>query len=81
MTSVFMRKAGRLFLIHPSVQASLTQKCLKLTIAAFSYNLLPASCGDIGFLYISIGLVLASETRPQSAFTAFMALRPSANYL
>jgi hypothetical protein len=54
-----MRKPGRPFLIHPSVQASLTQNCLKLTIAGFSHNLLPAFCGYIGFLNIRIGQVLA----------------------
>ncbi len=56
-TSLFMRKPGRPFLIHPSVQTSLTQNCQ--TITGFSYNLLPVSCGDTGFLIISIGQVLA----------------------
>jgi hypothetical protein len=32
-----------------SVQTSLTQNCLKLTILGFPYNYLPVSCGDIGF--------------------------------
>ncbi len=62
------------FLIHPSVQTSLTQKCLTLTIAGFSYNLHPASCGDIGFLNISIGQVLAG--RP-GLKVFFMRLWPS----
>ncbi len=46
---------------HPcprSVQRSLTQNCLKLTIPGFTYNLLPVSCGDIGFKK-SLGQVLA----------------------
>jgi hypothetical protein len=33
-----MRKPGRPFLIHPSVQTSLTQNCL--TITGFSYKFL-----------------------------------------
>ncbi len=41
-----------------SVQTSLTQNCFKLTIPRFTYNLLPASCGDIGFLKI-LCLILA----------------------
>jgi hypothetical protein len=32
-----------------SVQTSLTQNFLKLTIPGFPYNLLPVSCGDISF--------------------------------
>jgi hypothetical protein len=32
-----------------SVQASLTQNCLKLTIPGFPYNCLPVFCGEIGF--------------------------------
>jgi hypothetical protein len=35
-----------------------TQNCLKLTITGFPYNLLLASCGDIGFLKKNIGQVL-----------------------
>jgi len=62
-----------------SVETSLTQNYLKLTILGFSYNLLPVSCGDIGFFKkhrSSFGL----EIRPQNAFTAFRALLPSENY-
>jgi hypothetical protein len=33
-----------------SVQTSLTQNCLKLTIPGFPDNLLSVSCKDIGFL-------------------------------
>ncbi len=33
-----------------SIQTSVTQNCLKLTIPEFLYYLLPVSCGDIGFL-------------------------------
>ncbi len=53
--------------------------CLKLTIPGFPHNCVPVSCGDIGFLKnprSSIGL----EIRHQSAFSAFRALLPSANY-
>ncbi len=60
------------------IQASLSLNCLKLTIPGFPYNCLPVSCGDIGFKKnprSSIGL----KIRPQSAFTAFRALLPSAN--
>ncbi len=60
-------------------QASLSLNCLKLTLPRFPYNCFPASCDDIGFLKnprSSIGL----EIRPQSAFSAFRALLPSANY-
>jgi hypothetical protein len=32
-----------------SVQTSLTQNFLKLTLPGFPYNLLPVPCGDIGF--------------------------------
>jgi hypothetical protein len=42
-----------------SVQASLTQTCLKLTIPGFPYNCLSVSFGDIGFLKNILGLVLA----------------------
>ncbi len=62
-----------------SVQTSLTQNCLKLTLPGFPHNLLPVSFGDIGLIKTpgsSIGL----EIRPQRAFTAFRALLPSANY-
>jgi hypothetical protein len=31
------------------VKTLLTQNCLQLTIPGFPYNLLPISCGDIGF--------------------------------
>jgi hypothetical protein len=63
-----------------SVQASLTQNFLKLTIPGFSYNLLHvhASCGDIGLKKSKS--IIGLEIRPQSAFTAFRALLPSANY-
>ncbi len=50
-----------------NVQTSLTQNCLKPTIPGFPYNLLPVTCGGIGFFkqhMLSIGL----EIRPQSAF-------------
>jgi hypothetical protein len=65
-------------LFCPSVLTSLTQNCLKLTIPGFPYKCLPVSWGDIGFKKnprSSTGL----EIRPQSAFTAFRALLPSAN--
>ncbi len=61
------------------IQASLSLNCLKLTIPGFPHNCLLASCGDIGFLKnprSSLGL----EIRPLSAFSAFRALLPSANY-
>jgi hypothetical protein len=35
-----------------SVQTSLSQNCLKLTIPRFPHNLLPACCGDIGLLLL-----------------------------
>jgi hypothetical protein len=50
-----------------------------VTIPGFPYNLLPVYCGTLAFLKkprSSIG----TEIRPQSAFTAFRALLPSANY-
>jgi hypothetical protein len=60
------------------IQASLSLNCLKLTIPGFPYNCLPVSCGDLALKNprSSSGL----EIRPQSAFTAFRALLPSANY-
>jgi hypothetical protein len=42
------------------------------------YNL--HSYNDIGLLIKSLGQVLAWKIRPQSTFTAFRALLPSANY-
>jgi hypothetical protein len=60
------------------IQASMPN-CVKLTIPGFPHNCLPVFCGDIGFFFnprSSIGL----EIGPQSAFTAFRALLPSANY-
>ncbi len=61
-----------------SVQTSLTQKCLKLMLHRFPYNLLHVSCGDIVFKKPRSNYGL--EIRPKSAFTAFRALLPSANY-
>jgi hypothetical protein len=61
------------------IQASLSPYCLKLTMPGYPHKCLPVSCGDIGFKknpMSSIGL----EIRPQSAFSAFRALLPSANY-
>ncbi len=40
------------------VQTSLTQNCLKITIPGFFYNLLPLSCGEIGYFKKIPGLVL-----------------------
>jgi hypothetical protein len=56
-----------------SVQTSLTQNCLKLTILGFPYNLFPVSCGDIGFFTKSIGQILAWK----SAFSMCLYLGPS----
>jgi hypothetical protein len=61
------------------VQSSLTQNCLKLTIPGFPYNCLPVYCGDIG-LKKNPRSSIGPENRPQSAFTVFRALQPSANY-
>ncbi len=52
--------------------------CLKLTISGFPYNCLPVSCVVIGF-FLNLRSSIGLEIRPQSAFTAFMALLPSAN--
>ncbi len=63
-----------------SVQTSLTQNCLQLTIPGLPYNLLLVSCGDIGFIkklhWSSIGL----DIRLKSAFSALRALLPCVNY-
>ncbi len=56
-----------------SIQALLTQNCLKPTLPRFPYNLLLVSCGN---MVTSIGL----DIRPQSAFTALRAHLPCANY-
>ncbi len=58
-----------------SVQLTFTQNCPKLIIPGFSYNLLPVSC-DIGFFNNKAKVMYW----PQSIFTAFRALLPSANY-
>jgi hypothetical protein len=50
-----------------------------LTILGFAYNCLSVSCGDIGLKKHSRSSI-ALEIRPQSAFIAFRALLPSANY-
>jgi hypothetical protein len=63
-----------------SVQTSLTQNCLKLSISGFPYNLLPVSCDDIGFLKKNHRSSIGMEIRFQSAFTVFTVLLPSANY-
>jgi hypothetical protein len=44
-----------------SVQASLTQNCLELTISGFPYDCLPVSCGGNGFKKI-VGRVFAWES-------------------
>jgi hypothetical protein len=65
-----------------SVQASLTQNCLKLTIPGFPYNCLSVSCGDISFKKnprSCIGLEIKPQI--QIAFTSFLTLLPSANFL
>ncbi len=53
-----------------SVKTSLTQNCPKLTIPGFPYNILPVSCGDIGFLKKNPKFSVGLEIRP-CAFTAF----------
>ncbi len=60
------------------VKTLLTQNCLKLTIPGFLYNLLPVSCGDIGFKKNPRSSI---DLESKSAFTAFRELLPSANYL
>ncbi len=62
------------------IQASLSLNCLKLTIPGFPYNCLPVSCGDIGYLKKNPRPSVGQEIRPQSAFSAFRPLLPSANY-
>jgi len=44
---------------HRSIETSLTQNCIKLTIPGFHYIFLFVSCGDIGFKKhrTSIGLL------------------------
>jgi hypothetical protein len=56
-----------------SVQTSLTQNCLKLTIPGFPFNLLPVSCSDVGFKKI-LGLVLAWKSGLK---VSLLHLRPS----
>jgi hypothetical protein len=53
-----------------SVQISLTQNCLKLSISGFPYNLLPVSCEDIDFKK-KIGSSIDLENRLQCAFYVF----------
>jgi hypothetical protein len=45
-----------------SFQASLTQNFLKLILSGIPYNILPISCGDIGFLKRNLGQVLAGKS-------------------
>jgi hypothetical protein len=53
---------------------------LKLTIPGFPHKCLLVSCGDIGFVKKIPRCSIDLEIRPQSAFSAFRALPPSANY-
>ncbi len=62
------------------IQASLSLNYLKLTIPGFPHNNLPVSCGDIDFLPKNPRSSIGLEIRPQSAFSTFRALQPSANY-
>jgi hypothetical protein len=65
-----------------SVKMSLTQNCLRLTIPGFPYNLLPVSCGDIGFKKI-LDLVLAWKSGlkvpllPLGRFCSLQTILPS----
>ncbi len=56
-----------------SVQTSLTQNCLKLTIPGFPHSLLPVSCGAIGFKK-SLGQVLTWKSGRKGSL---LPLRPS----
>jgi hypothetical protein len=60
-----------------SVQTSLTQNCLELTISGFFTTSFPFFVVTLA-LKKCIGQVLALEVRHQSAFTAFRALLPFA---
>ncbi len=58
----------------------LEQNYLQLTITGFPYNLLLVSCCDIGFFKQMHRSSIGLDIRSQSAFFAFRALLPSANY-
>jgi hypothetical protein len=63
----------------PALAVFRQQNCLTLTKPGIPYNLLPLSCVTLAFIKkhrSNIGL----EIRPQSAFTAYRAPLPSANY-
>jgi hypothetical protein len=59
------------------VQTSLTQNWLKLSIHGFPYNNLLVSVVTLALK--NLGSSIGMEIRPQSVFTAFRALLPSAN--
>jgi hypothetical protein len=63
-----------------SVQTSLTQYCINLTIPGFPYNLFTVSFNGNCFLKKKHRSSIGLEIRPQSVFTAFRALLPSVNY-